>query len=111
MSYPNYFHTRVNRFDEILSEASALINKTEQFLHLINHMCGQLCFHTANILYRKVKWEDCNWPEMIKLITPLLLLSTAESFSIRHIKLDSSFYHILKPCIQFNIYRISQAGN
>lgn len=73
-------------------------------------MHGQLCFHTAHILYRKAKWEDNNWPEMMKLISPLLLLCTASRFDIRRAKEEGPLSRILKICILNNVNRIQQAG-
>lgn len=73
-------------------------------------MYGQLCFYTAHILYRKAKWEDNNWPEMIKLISPLLLLSTANRFDIRRAKEEGPLSQILKICILNSVNRILQAG-
>lgn len=47
---------------------------------------------------------------MIKLISPLLLLSTANRFDIRRAKEEGPLSQILKICILNSVNRILQAG-
>ena len=100
-----------SRFDEALTASVSLTNKSDNFLVLINHMAGQLCYHKANILYRKVKWDENSKQDVNHFIAPLLLLSTAENFIIRNYKKsDAALTRILDQCLRFNTYRVSQAG-
>lgn len=99
------------RFDEVLNAAASLSNKSDNCLLLINHMAGQLCYHKANILYRKVKWDENSVQDVNLFIAPLLLLSTSESFAIlNYKKQDTALTRILDQCSKHNAYRISQAG-
>lgn len=101
----------VLRLDDTLSEAVKLVNKSVKFQHIISHMCGQLCFHTASILYRKLRWEDNNSQEMNHLISPLLLLSTSKNFKITEDRgLNDGLTRVYNNCLLHNAYRISQCG-
>lgn len=99
------------RFDEILSTAAECMNKSEGFRTILNHMSGQLCYHTANILYRKIKWEENNLQDVSHLIAPLLLLSINKGFAVPDVKKQSdTLSRVLSQCAFHSKYRITQAG-
>ncbi|XP_065211269.1 ranBP2-like and GRIP domain-containing protein 4 isoform X2 [Planococcus citri] len=99
------------RFDETLSDAVLLLHKSLKFQRIINHMCGQLCFHAASIIYRKLKWEDVkSSKEFNQLTSPLLLLSTSKDFKIVEDRsTNDSLYRTYNVCVIENAYRILQS--
>lgn len=74
-------------------------------------MSGQLCYLMANILYRKAKWEENSWQDIIQLISPLLLLCTSKDFALTSADLkNSKSSRFLNQCALLSTYRKYQAG-